>query len=82
VSASRALIVAAGEGGQDGDGFVALLSGPDGRLEWLAFFDDSQPFEAVAFDADEVVARTAAGRELRFPVGAPERLVVAGAAAR
>lgn len=76
VSADRTFIAAAGDGGQDGDGFVALMGGPQKSLVWLAFFDDSQPFEEVWFDGDAVVARTSAGRELCFPIGAPERLVV------
>lgn len=76
VSPDRALIAAAGDGGRDGDGFVALIGGPLGALVWLAFFDDSGPFQAVRFDGDAVVARTAAGRDYRFPLVSPERVVV------
>lgn len=76
VSPDRSFIAAAGDGGRDGDGFVALLGGPEKSLVWLAFFDDSQPFEEVRFEGGDVVARTTTGRELRFPVDAPERLVV------
>jgi hypothetical protein len=82
VSPDRARIAAAGDGGQDGDGFVALLAGPQKALVWLAFFDDGGPFEAVRFEGDAVVARAAAGREVRFPADAPERLVVTAAARR
>jgi hypothetical protein len=82
VSPDRARIAAAGDGGQDADGFVALLAGPAKGLVWLAFFDDSGPFDAVRFEGDDVVARAAGGREWRFPVDAPERLVVSSGPAR
>jgi hypothetical protein len=75
-SPDRKLLAAVGEGGLGGDGFVALMTGPMGALVWLAFFDDSTAFEAVRFDGDSVAARTADGREWRFPVAAPERVVV------
>jgi hypothetical protein len=78
VAPDLALIAAAGDGGRDGDGFVALIGGPLGALVWLAFFDDSGPFQEVRFDDDAVVARTAAGRAFRFPLASPERVVVTG----
>jgi hypothetical protein len=79
VSPDRERIAAAGDGGQDADGFVALLGGPEKGLVWLAFFDDRGPFEGVRFEGDCVVARTATGLEVRFPLDAPERLVAGGA---
>jgi hypothetical protein len=82
VSPDRARIAAVGDGGQDADGFVALLGGPQKGLVWLAFLDDSGPFEAVRFEGEEVVARAAGGREWRFPADAPERLVVTAPAVR
>lgn len=75
-SPDRTLVAAAGEGGVGGDGFVALMSAPDCRLTWLAFFDRSDAFEAIRFEEACVVARTSGGREYRFPVAAPERLSI------
>jgi hypothetical protein len=75
-SPDRTFLAAAGEGGLGGDGFVALMTGPMADLVWLAFFDDSTAFDAVRFDGDCVVARTADGREWRFPLAAPERVGV------
>lgn len=65
-----------GEGGMGGDGFVAVSAAADKRLLWVAFFEDSNPFEEVRFDGGDVVARSNLGREYRFPVTAPERLVL------
>jgi hypothetical protein len=65
-----------GEGGMGGDGFVAVTAAADKRLLWVAFFEDSNSFEEIRFDGGDVVARSNLGREYRFPVTAPERLVV------
>lgn len=78
VSPSRTLIAAAGDGGHAADGFVALMGKPLGALLWLAFFDESGPFDAVRFEDDTVVARTRGGREVQFPLASPERFVVSG----
>lgn len=64
--------VAVGQGGMGGDGFVALLVGAEGKLEWLAFFDCSNPFEEVRVEGRDVLAVSNLGVEWRFPVTHPE----------
>jgi hypothetical protein len=76
VSADGTLRAVAGEGGMGGDGFVALEAVPDGRLLWLAFFDDTNPFETIRFEDGFVAAATNLGREFRFPVADPRGLVL------
>jgi hypothetical protein len=76
VSPDGAFLAVGGEGGMGADGFVALMAGSDKHLVWLAFFDDTNPFEAIRFEAGCVAASTSLGREFRFPVADPEGLVV------
>jgi len=68
-----------GEGSSGGDGFVALLCGAERRLGWVAFFQSSNPFVAIAFedgDAPAVVARSSYGHVWIFPVERPETVLI------
>lgn len=58
----------AGECGGGSDGFVALFESNSEELIWVAFFDFSNPFEALSFDGDWVVARNNLGEIWRIPM--------------
>lgn len=51
------LIAVAGECGMGSDGFVALIDCSSSELEWVLFFDYSNPFEKIDF-ADHAVVVT------------------------
>lgn len=70
----RGLVVACGEGGMGGDGFVAVLKSGNRELVWLAFFDASNPFIRASLAGDIVHAVSSLGHCWRFPVDRPERV--------
>lgn len=65
-----------GEGGQGNEGFVGSCSAPDGRLRWLAFFTNSNPFLEVRATLGNIIATTTYGHVWTFPAAHPERVRV------
>jgi hypothetical protein len=76
VAPAKNIRVLGGEGGLGSDGFVAYLRNDDGRINWIAFFNSSNPFEVVQVHEDYVLARTSLGTWWRFPLDAPDRLTL------
>lgn len=75
--AQTGLVCVVGEGGMGADGFVALQSGADREtLLWLAFFDFSNPFESVRFEAGMLKARNNMDEEWHFDIAEPWKIVV------
>lgn len=68
--------VLCGEGGFGGDGFVALTRVDDDHLEWIAFFENSNPFVSVAYTDGYVLAESSYGDRWSFPVTHPEDATV------
>lgn len=68
------ITVVAGEAGMGGDGFVAAMTASTGQLMWLAFFDCSNPFHAVAARMGSIAARSNLDVEWAFPVRRPEEV--------
>lgn len=66
--ADLGLTAVVGECGYGGDGCIALFEGDGTRIRWLAFFDFSNPFEWVSFQAQQVVARNNLGELWRIPI--------------
>lgn len=67
-----------GEGGMGGDGFVALTSGRGDHLEWIAFFENSNPFIRLACQDGSALAQSTYGDRWSFPITNPEKATVQG----
>jgi hypothetical protein len=71
--------ISCGDGGFGGDGFVAVSRLSDNYLKWIAFFDNSNPFEEVSFAGSQVLAISSHRDKWLFPLAQPEQVsVVAG----
>lgn len=64
------LKIKAGEGSMGSDGVIALFDEAD-HLQWIAFFDFSNPFERVRFEGETVVAENNLGEKWRLPIEQP-----------
>jgi hypothetical protein len=73
---ARKLRVIGGEGGLGSDGFVAVTSADNGAIVWIAFFNGSNPFEAIEIIGDWIVAKTNLQTVWRFPIGCPENVTL------
>jgi len=73
------VVVEAGGGSWEGEGFVAVISLLSGELVWVLHLSESEPFTAVNVNEGEVVA-LAEGypfrNEYRIPLREPHRLQV------
>jgi hypothetical protein len=76
VSQDGTLKAISGEGAFGSEGFVALVEISRNDLRWIAVFDDSNPFDQVAFETDVIRARTTHGNEWLFPLDRPQCVVV------
>lgn len=72
--AARKLRIFGGEGGSGSEGFVAITNADNGEIAWIAFFNESNPFEAIEFVGEHVVAKTNLGTYWRFPLDFPENV--------
>ena len=70
-------VVIVGECGMGSDGFVAMQASevPD-SLQWLAFFDFSNPFESVRLEKGFIKARNNIGEEWHFARSSPWRIEI------
>jgi hypothetical protein len=66
-----------GDGGLDGDGFVALVDVPSMNLIWLAFFEDSGGFLKLEEIGPEIRATATDGLVWSFPVATPQAAYIA-----
>ena len=66
--AGLGLTAITGECGMGCDGCIVLLENPNHRIRWLAFFDFSNPFESLAFEAGHVVARNNLNEIWKLPI--------------
>ena len=73
---ARGIRILGGEGGQGSEGFLAALHSDSGEIAWIAFFTTSNPFEVVQIHGDFVLAKTNLGAWWRFPLEAPERVIL------
>jgi len=60
-----------GEGSMGSDGFVALLRSSDQAPKWIAFFDFSNPFEAIEIQGDQILATSSLGEQWAIPINQP-----------
>ena len=72
---STGIVAIGGEGGMGSDGFVAVTDFAN-RLQWIAFFDFSNPFVSVGFRNGEVIAENNLGERWHFPLSSPSRIKV------
>ena len=68
--------VVGGEGSHGSEGFLALTHLTSRKLRWLAFFRNSNPFTAVSFDKDTIIAESNLEDRWSVPVVHPETLSV------
>jgi hypothetical protein len=72
----------AGEGGWGGDGFVAIENKETKALEFLLFFDNSNPFVEIDFDESRVIAVSNLGERWIIPIEEPENTVIFASATK
>jgi hypothetical protein len=61
-----------GEGSLGGDGFVSACRASDSHLNWIAFFDNSNPFEHIEIDGSDALAVNNCQQIWRFPLMRPD----------
>lgn len=76
VDLAKNIRVLGGEGGLGSDGFVANVRSDNGKIVWIAFFNNSNPFEVVQIHNHHVLAKTNLGTWWRFPLDAPDRVTL------
>lgn len=64
--------VQCGEGSDGSEGFVCVESLSDGKLIWLAYFENSNPFMHACVESDTIIATTNRKQVWRFPIKHPE----------
>jgi hypothetical protein len=67
--------VMCGEGAHGSEGFVAL-SRLEGRLAWVAYFENSNPFIKATFKDGHIIATTNLCHSWSFPIDHPEQVQV------
>lgn len=67
------IVVIGGEGGMGSDGFVAVTDLAN-QLQWLAFFDFSNPFVSVELLNEEIIGTNNLGEKWRFPLKNPSKI--------
>lgn len=67
-----------GGGGYGSDGFVAVCRLEDNYLNWIAFFQSSNPFDKIDIVGTDVIAVSTYGHVWTFPIQHPERVKVKG----
>lgn len=68
--------VRGGEGGYGGDGFILVSRGEDDRPEWVAFFDEANPFVEVRLTETQVHAVTTYDDRWTFDLAQPGEVSV------
>ena len=76
----QGVILTFGEGCHGSYGFVAVSNIASERLQWLAFFQRSNPFLEARIEGSEVVAISNLEHTWRFPIDQPELVRVEGVA--
>ena len=61
-----------GEGSSGGDGFVAACRAADNHVNWIAFFEHSNPFEYIEIQGSDALAVNNCQQIWRFPLTRPE----------
>ncbi len=70
------LRVCGGEGGQGADGFIAVSRVEDGGLQWVAFFDNANPFVELRLTETQVHAVTTLDDRWTFDLVQPGEVTV------
>ena len=73
---SRGIRISCGEGGMGADGFVAVTQEGTDVLEWIAFFDISNPFMEIHIHDNEIIATTNLGDKWHFLMNKPESVYI------
>jgi hypothetical protein len=79
---TRGLLVEAGGGPVEAEGFVALSDATTGELRWVLHLYDSEAFTAVSVNGEEIVAvaeEYPIRNEFRIPISEPQELRVRSA---
>lgn len=71
-SETSGLRLLCGEGSSGGDGFVAVCRAADEHLNWIAFFENSNPFEHIEIHGSDVFAVNNCQQIWRFPLARPD----------
>lgn len=64
-----------GEGNLGADGFIAVINASD-KLDWVAFFDCSNPFLKLAFKEGIIYAESSLGHIWKLPLQSPHYLTI------
>ena len=72
------LLIYCGEGSWGGEGFVAVCErlGSSEKLNWIAYFDYSNPMERIEYQNNKIIAYSILGRKWVFDIENPEKVEV------
>ncbi|HVD98413.1 MAG TPA: hypothetical protein VNB90_09435 [Cytophagaceae bacterium] len=68
--------IIAGEGDYGSDGFVGIMDFATKKMIWIAFFNNSNPFEEVKVIDEEIYAKSTLGCIWRFKIKNPIDCIV------
>jgi hypothetical protein len=63
--------VYSGAGGFGGDGFIVVMSSENSLIKWIAFFENSNPFEKIEFDRGIIYGYTNLNEKWAFDIFNP-----------
>lgn len=72
----RGRIYSCGEGGFGSDGYVSCVNSNSGELEWIAFFEESNPFVLLKVMRDHIEATNSHGHIWCFEKESPINIIV------
>lgn len=71
---NKSIIVSCGEGGYGSEGFVVVEVHGNKKIKWVAFFEESNPFEKVEIIDDMIYAYNNLGEKWTFEINNPTNL--------
>jgi len=70
------ITVSCGDGGYGGEGYVAIETLDHGKIKWIAFFEESNPFERVEVVDNLIYAYNNLNEEWIFEINNPTNIVI------
>lgn len=68
---SKRIIVSCGEGGHGSEGFIVVEENDTKKIKWVAFFEESNPFEKIEVIDDVIYTYNNLGEKWAFEINDP-----------
>jgi len=68
---SKSIIVSCGEGGHGSEGFIVVEEYETKKIKWVAFFEESNPFEKIEVIDDVIYTYNNLGEKWTFEINNP-----------